>query len=178
MTHESPIETDIAWHVIETPAASDDDRVAAVRSTASVLITSERRDERSDCARSIHFEGVRRTGPFVVFDCGVSDVVRAQHPPTGRDDLADDIRHRYCAAAAGTLFLDRIETMNGGIQAILMSLLDETVRHRDRTGPARRSHPRLIAGASGSLRTAVSGGRFNTALFYRLNVIQLDLRHI
>jgi two-component system response regulator PilR (NtrC family) len=178
-SHGSWIETGIAWHGIESPAAGDNDRDAAVRSDASVLIILEPRDERRDCARSIHLEGLRRTGPFVAFDCGVSDIVRARHhPPAGRDDLADDIRHRYCAATAGTLFLDRIEMMNGGIQAILMSLLDESVRHRNRTGPARRSDPRLIAGASGSLRTAVSGGRFNAALFYRLNVIQLDLRHI
>jgi CBS domain-containing protein len=163
-------------HGFESSWTNDEDHALAIRSEVSVLITSEHRDERRECARSIHIEGPRRSGPFVEFHCGLSCGVRAgQRSIIGMDDdLASDVRHRFREASEGTLFLDCVEMMSDGVQARLMSLLDEKVLHRDGSALHSRSDPRIVAGASRSLLAAVSAGTFNGALFYRLNLIHLD----
>ena len=52
-------------NAVESSGTDEQDYVVAVASDASVLITAEQRDERSDCARSIHIGGPRRIGRFV-----------------------------------------------------------------------------------------------------------------
>ena len=57
------MEAGISRHVLEPIRANEEDLMIAVQSDASVLITSQRADERRNCARSIHVEGSRRAGP-------------------------------------------------------------------------------------------------------------------
>jgi DNA-binding NtrC family response regulator len=174
------MEAGISRHVLVPFRANEEDLMIAVQSDASVLITSQRADERRNCARSIHVEGSRRAGPWVEFDCGAHHVLRADRRPTIREDdaVASELRRRFGAAFGGTVFLDRIDMMSNSIQGCLTFLLDEKIRHRDADVPDNRIAPRLVTGASASVLAAISAGTFSEALFYRLNVIHLDFRLI
>jgi DNA-binding NtrC family response regulator len=73
----------------------------------------------------------------------------------------------------GTLFLDCIEVMSRTKQQDLRCLLDEVACHGNLSFPG--GGPRIISGATCSLLTAISVGTFEETLFYRLNVIHVDL---
>ena len=83
-------------NAVESSGTDEQDHVVAVASDASVLITAEQRDERSDCARSIHIGGPRRTGRFVEFDCASPSVLRVDGQRTiGIGDGASDLRYGF-----------------------------------------------------------------------------------
>jgi CBS domain-containing protein len=156
---------------------NDHDRAIAAHSDLCVLITSDHSGARNEYARSIHSAGPRRSGPFVEFDCGLSNMAGDRQRPTAAvdDDVAASCRHRFHAARGGTLFLDRIELMGQDVQALLMSLLSERVLRRGVPVAKGDGEPRIIAGATRSLITAISVGTFNEALFYRLNAVHIDI---
>ena len=140
-----------------------------------VLITSERKDERSACARSLHARSLRRSGPFVEFDCGShsTPVAPGVVAGTGRRD-GSAIQRGFDEASGGTLFLDRIEMMGSTLQQQLFLLLEEGALQRRVETPTGMRRVRMIAGASHALLSAVGTGCFDESLFYRLNVIHLD----
>jgi CBS domain-containing protein len=155
----------------------DDALMAAVESDVSALITSEREDERRNCAQAVHALGRRHSSPFVEFDCGSwGDPAEGRHSGLGRD--RDDVtvfRRRLRDASGGTLFVDRIEMMGDGVRAELFGLFEHT---SDRSGvglPNGVRRPRILSGASRSLMDAIAAGTFDETLFFRLNVIHLDL---
>lgn len=161
---------------IDSATAGETDRAVAVHSHAPVLISSAHADERGSWARSIHSDSCRANHSFVEVDCGPARPVGRQSADDTDNALPAEIRHQFRQAAGGTLFLDRIDLLSAAGQADLMSLLTEQAGHAGGPGglPDRTS-PRIIAGASRSLLDAVSAGAFDRSLFYRLNVIHLDL---
>jgi hypothetical protein len=82
---------------------------------------------------------------------------------------------RLDEARDGTLFIDGVAEMSRALQQRLLWYLDETVASLAPDAGSER--PRLVTGASAGLSGAVRAGRFSEALFYRLNVIRLDLDH-
>jgi two-component system, NtrC family, response regulator AtoC len=126
----------------------------AARVDARVLISAENRDLREMCARFIHRSGSRSPRSFVPL----------------RNTRVE--RRSFDLARGGTLFIDDIGELDASGQAQLYSWLDGDVASScDR----RRSSVRIIAGANGQLDDQRRSGRFSEALYYRLNLIHIDL---
>ena len=148
-----------------TPLLSRDDEVKLAAATpVPVLITAESRVARVACARLIHDNGLGRPAPFV---SARPVEASSQTISTEADRVtdADDMAHWFDQAAGGTLFIDDIDGLNRQEQEHLLWRLEEHALGR----------VRVIVGTGRSLRADIAAGAFSDALFYRLNVIHVDL---
>jgi DNA-binding NtrC family response regulator len=82
---------------------------------------------------------------------------------------------RFEAADGGTLFLDELGALAGSGQAKLLRVLQSGEFERLGSNQTRRTRVRVIAATNTNLRQAIRGGRFREDLFYRLNVIELEV---
>ena len=82
---------------------------------------------------------------------------------------------RFEAADGGTLFLDELGNLAGSGQAKLLRVLQTGEFERLGSNTTRRTHVRVIAATNANLRAAIREGRFREDLFYRLNVIELEI---
>jgi DNA-binding NtrC family response regulator len=82
---------------------------------------------------------------------------------------------RFEAADGGTLFLDELGNLAGSGQAKLLRVLQTGELERLGSNITRRTHVRVIAATNANLRAAIREGRFREDLFYRLNVIELEI---
>ena len=147
---------------------------------ATVLVGGEPGAGKSRLARTIHEFSDRRGGPFVVVPCRDLEPEEfeeegpiAAHCPGGRDRF----HSRLVEASGGTLVLDGVEMLPPIGQAALLRWIEEGVRDSATLAPPvrRPDRPRLIALATAPLARAATEGRFRSDLFYRLNVIGIQL---
>jgi DNA-binding NtrC family response regulator len=82
---------------------------------------------------------------------------------------------RFEAADGGTLFLDELGNLSGSGQAKLLRVLQTGEFERLGSNTTRRTRVRVIAATNANLRSAIREGRFREDLFYRLNVIELEI---
>jgi DNA-binding NtrC family response regulator len=82
---------------------------------------------------------------------------------------------RFEAADGGTLFLDELGNLSGSGQAKLLRVLQTGQFERLGSSVTRKTHVRVIAATNANLRQAIREGRFREDLFYRLNVIELEV---
>ena len=82
---------------------------------------------------------------------------------------------RFEAADGGTLFLDELGNLSGSGQAKLLRVLQTGEFERLGSNTTRRTHVRVIAATNANLREAIRESRFREDLFYRLNVIELEI---
>jgi DNA-binding NtrC family response regulator len=82
---------------------------------------------------------------------------------------------RFEAADGGTLFLDELGNLTGSGQAKLLRVLQTGEFERLGSNTTRRTRVRVIAATNANLRAAIREGRFREDLFYRLNVIELEI---
>jgi DNA-binding NtrC family response regulator len=82
---------------------------------------------------------------------------------------------RFEAADGGTVFLDELGNLSGSGQAKLLRVLQTGEFERLGSNTTRRTRVRVIAATNANLRTAIRDGRFREDLFYRLNVIELEI---
>lgn len=154
----------------------------AARVHVPVLVTAGHHHERDTWARLIHANGDRARGPFVTF-CGdvprtslaTPDAAARPAEPDHDPDGVVMLRHHFEHARGGTLFIDDIAALTSMAQTHLLTLLDERLAtiaaalHRTARGV------RIVAGASRYLDAERAAGTFCEPLFYRLNVIHIDL---
>jgi two-component system, NtrC family, response regulator PilR len=131
-------------------------------------------------ARSIHFSGARRKGPFIAVNCGAIPENLIESELFGYKKGAFTGAHRnktgfFVAASGGTLFLDEIGDMPLHAQVKVLRAISE-----------RKIVPlgslvevpvdlRIIAASNKDLESLVAEGLFRDDLFYRLNVVRIDL---
>ncbi len=155
-----------------------DDLELASRTGVPVLITAECREQREACARLIHTGRRQAQGPFVV--CSVDAVSPGVEAPTAsparraRDDGAT-LRQQFDRARGGTLFIDDITNLTSGAQTQPCRLVEEHSFQHSVTGRAGTLAVRIITGASSHLDAERASGIFSEGLFYRLNIVHLDL---
>ena len=153
-------------------------QVAPSRST--VLIQGESGTGKELIAKAIHANSPRRDKPFVPINTGAmpSELLESTlfgHVKGAFTSAVSSKKGLFEVANGGTLFLDEIATMGMDTQAkILRVLQDRRFMHLGGIQEI-QVDVRIIAATNVDLRTAVRDGRFREDLFYRLNVIMVDL---
>jgi DNA-binding NtrC family response regulator len=154
------------------------DKIAAT--TATVLIKGESGTGKELIAQAIHDRSERSAGPFVPINCGAIPETLLESQlfghMKGSFTGADRDTDGFCRqASGGTIFLDEIAEIPGTIQVKLLRMLQEREIYPVGSTKAVKVDLRVIAATNRDLELEVAEGRFRTDLYYRLNVIPLDL---
>jgi DNA-binding NtrC family response regulator len=152
-----------------------------VASTSStVLITGETGTGKELAARAIHHNSPRRANRFVALNCSAipETLLEAELFGHARGAFTGAIgtrQGRVEQAHKGTLFLDEVGTMSPSLQAKLLRVLQE--REFERVGDSHtiKIDVRVIAATHSDLAKMVAEGAFREDLFYRLNVLPVQL---
>jgi transcriptional regulator with GAF, ATPase, and Fis domain len=152
--------------------------VAATRST--VLITGETGTGKELIARAVHHRSAQRALPFVKVNCAaIPDTLLESelfgHVKGAFTDATGPKKGKFALAHRGSIFLDEIGTMNIGLQAKLLRVLQE--REIEPLGAERTEQVdvRVIAATNRDLRQLMAEGRFQEDLFYRLHVVPIEV---
>jgi len=159
----------------------EEDIEHAARSDAKVLITGESGVGKEIVARLIHQRSVRNRGPLVTLNCaGIPDTLLASelfgHLRGSFTDAYRDKRGWLEQANGGTIFLDEIGEMSPQMQALLLRFLENG--EIQQVGSNRRPATvdvRVVTATNRSLLDRVGANEFREDLFYRLNVIHIEI---
>jgi DNA-binding NtrC family response regulator len=149
-------------------------------STASVLLTGESGTGKELIAKAIHQISTRKTNPFVGVNLaavpeGLIESELFGHKKGAFTDARNDHVGLFIQADGGTIFLDEIGELALPLQAKLLRVLTEhEVRPLGAT-KSQRFDVRVVAATNRNLETMLADGSFREDLYYRLNVINLDL---
>ncbi|AEI63734.1 sigma-54-dependent transcriptional regulator [Corallococcus macrosporus] len=152
----------------------------AARSDATVLLTGETGTGKSALARFIHESSPRRAQPFLQLNCAALPSGLAESELFGArrgayTDAREDRAGVFVSAGGGTLFLDEVGELSLEVQAKLLQAL-ETGRVRplgsSTEAPVRA---RVLAATNQPLEVLLREGRFRADLYYRLNVIRIEV---
>jgi DNA-binding NtrC family response regulator len=150
------------------------------QSSASVLIRGESGTGKELIAKAIHFASDRKEKPFIAVNCAALNENLLESELFGHEKGAftgADRQHRgrFEMANGGTIFLDEIGDIPSATQVKLLRVLQE---HRfERVGGSQSIdvNVRILAATNRNLEEAIKSGGFREDLYYRLNVITLDL---
>ncbi len=131
-------------------------------------------------ALAIHYESSRSSAPFVPVNCGAlpENIVESElfgHVKGAFTGAVKDKKGRFELAEGGTIFLDEIGELPRSTQVKLLRVLQEGTFERVGAEKMTSINTRVISATNKDLRKEVEKGRFRDDLFYRLNVIPLDL---
>ena len=157
------------------------DMVDSVADTkATVLITGESGTGKSLIARAIHRRSGRRDKPFVEVACGALPETLLEselfgHVAGAFTGATHDKLGKFMQADGGTIFLDEIGTASPSMQVKLLRVLQELEFEQVGGNKTFRVDTRVILATNETSPQAVAAGRFRQDLFYRINVINLEL---
>src|SRR5688572_14843173 len=153
---------------------------AVAPSPSTILITGETGTGKEVVARAIHQHSDRRAHRFVALNCSAIPETLLEAELFGHErgafTGADRSREgRFEQAHKGTLFLDEVGTMSVGLQVKLLRVLQE--RNFERVGGNQtiKVDVRVVAATNSALSRMVAEGKFREDLYYRLNVIPVEL---
>jgi two-component system response regulator HydG len=165
-----------------SPAMQKVYRVArqVASSRATVLITGESGTGKGELARAVHAIGPRATKPFITLHCAALAESLLESELFGHEKgsfTGADRRRigRFEQAHGGTLFLDEIGEVPAATQVKLLRVLQERTFERVGGNESVTVDVRLIAATNRDLAADVKDGRFREDLFYRLNVVHIDM---
>ena len=146
-----------------------------------LLITGESGVGKGVLAKATHYNSHEIPGPFVTVNCGAiaKDLVESELFGYERGAFtgarADGSKGRFEEAGSGTLFLDEIGAMPPSAQVKLLAVLEDRAFYRIGGNRPVKVSARIIAATNLDLEKAVERGEFRGDLFFRLNVVRLDL---
>lgn len=152
----------------------------AARSEATVLITGETGTGKDLIARLIHYSSDRSRGPFLAVNLPAIPETLMESELFGAEKGAyTDARERkigkFEVADGGTLFLDEIGDLPLSVQVKLLRFLQDREFYRLGSTKPLKADVRIIAATNRNLEKLVSEEKFRADLYYRLNVIRIDV---
>lgn len=152
----------------------------AAPSTATILIRGESGTGKELIARAIHHNSARKEKPFVALNAGSipADLLESQlfgHTKGSFTGAHADKDGLFKLAHEGSLFLDELGNINTEIQAKLLRVIQEKEFMPVGSNKTVSVDVRLVCATNADLEKMVSEGTFREDLYYRLNVIQVDL---
>ncbi len=178
--------TGLDWGEWETVAISDamrrvlDQMERAARSDSPVLLTGEVGTGKKSVAETIHRHGHRQAGPLIRVNVAALAVAAVEKRlfGSGESDQCEAERQRpgaFGAADGGTLFIEEIGHLPKTAQARLLRALEKPRTAFPDDNPEVLADVRVIASTSRDLYELVAQERFRANLYYRLNVIPIDV---
>ena len=149
-------------------------------SDISVLILGETGTGKELIARAIHYNSPRRNSPFVILNCAAipDELLESElfgHVKGAFTGAIRDKAGKFEAADTGTIFLDEIGELKGGLQAKLLRVLQD--QEFDKVGGTKpiKVDTRIVSATNKDLEAEAREGQFREDLYYRLNVVSIKL---
>ncbi len=171
----------IAWVAADPASLRVLEIAGKIADTATtLLITGESGTGKDQLARWIHEHGPRRDAPFLKIDCASlpAELVESELFGHERGAFTGAVARkpgRFELAQGGTVVLDEVAALAPGMQAKLLRVLEERTFERLGGAESLRMDARLMALTNTDLTKAVSTGRFREDLFFRLNVLCINV---
>ncbi|MCC5922850.1 MAG: sigma-54-dependent Fis family transcriptional regulator [Crocinitomicaceae bacterium] len=148
--------------------------------TASVLITGDSGTGKEMVARAIHYSSKFATQPFVAVNCGAipEQLLESElfgHVKGAFTGATNDKKGLFQAANGGTLFLDEITNSSQNVQAKLLRAIQEREVYPVGSIRSEKVQLRIISASNENILEAVAQGKFREDLYYRLNVIHMEI---
>lgn len=149
-------------------------------SHSTVLITGESGTGKELIARAIHNLGARNKGPFAAVNCGAipDNLLESElfgYKKGAFTDAKTDKPGRFAAARGGTLLLDEIGDVSKSMQVKLLRVIQEREYVPLGSNHSEKADVRVLAATNRDLARDVERGSFRQDLYYRLNVVQIEL---
>src|SRR3954471_8847830 len=147
---------------------------------ATVLVEGETGTGKELIAEEIHNHGKRKSGPFVVFDCGAvpRELIESAlfgHVKGSFTGAVQDRKGAFAEANGGTIFLDEIGELPIDMQPSLLRALDKRAVRKVGANTYDKVDVRVVAATNRDLREEVAKKQFREDLYYRLAVIRVHL---
>ncbi len=152
----------------------------AAQTDASVLLIGESGTGKELAARALHARSRRKSRPFVALNCAAMPETLLESELFGHvrgafTDASADRQGLLVSANGGTVFLDEVGDMPAGVQPKLLRALEERTVRPIGAGKEIPFDTRIVAATHRDLAAAVDAGTFRADLFFRLNVIEMNL---
>lgn len=152
----------------------------AANSSATILLVGESGTGKEKFARMIHFASQRKARPFIAINCASipDNLLESElfgHEKGAFTGALQSKTGKFEAASGGTLFLDEIGDMNPDLQSKLLRSLQEMKIQRIGSLKEIDIDVRVIAATHQNLKLQIERGNFRLDLFYRLNVLPIEL---
>src|SRR5499425_3047764 len=152
----------------------------AAPTNGRVLIHGENGAGKELVARAIHAQSVRRDGPFIEVNCAAipEELIESElfgHEGGAFTGAVNRRRGKFELADGGTLFLDEVGDMSVKTQAKVLRALEEQAFERVGGADTMKVDVRVIAASNQDVEALIAAGRFRDDLFYRLNVIPIEV---
>jgi len=149
-------------------------------SASTVLVQGETGTGKELVARAIHAHSLRAKGPFVAVNCGALPDTLLESELFGYKAGAftgaeKDKPGRFARAEGGTIFLDEISEISPALQVRLLRVLQEKTYEPLGGVKSVKADVRVIAAANRDLDALVKKGAFRQDLFYRVNIVRIEL---
>jgi DNA-binding NtrC family response regulator len=149
--------------------------------TSTILITGETGTGKEVIARAIHYNSPRKDHPMVCVNCGAIPATLLEDELFGHVKGAFTGAHQHRAgcfeqANRGTIFLDEVGNMPSALQIKLLRVLQDREFQRVGGTGSTKVDIRIIAATNINLQECVQNGSFREDLYYRLNVIPLQIQ--
>ncbi|HEV7240419.1 MAG TPA: sigma-54 dependent transcriptional regulator [Thermoanaerobaculia bacterium] len=153
---------------------------SAAPSHSRVLITGENGSGKEIVARTLHRHSLRADQPFIDVNCAAipEELIESElfgHRKGAFTGAIDDRKGKFELADGGTLFLDEVGDMSLKTQAKVLRVLQEQTFQRVGGQQTIKVDVRVIAATNKDVETEIANGSFRSDLYYRLNVIPIEV---